>query len=108
MEDSKTYIPDWLNEEQLASMGYKKERHPDEPKGYFRFDSFGGKALHREGRECEQPLWNGKRQLWFNCTYAVKDKAVYCKIYEDAGSRTVFNGVILSFEQLALILRLVE
>jgi hypothetical protein len=105
----KIYAPDWVKPEYLAVLGYKDDNHADgADNGYYKYVSHGGIAKHREGRECEQPLWDGKRQIWFNCSYAVEDKAVYCKIYEDAGTRTVFNGVIMSAEQLNLILSLVE
>jgi len=93
----------------MAGIGYKDDNHKDgAEKGYYKYVSHGGIAKHREGRECEQILWDGKRQIWFNCDYAVNDRAVYCKIYEDAGTRTVFNGVIETEEQLLMILNLVE
>lgn len=103
------FTPEWVKPEYLAAIGYKDDGHPDTAeKGYYKYVSHGGVAKHREGRECEQILWDGKRQIWFNCSYAPNDNAVYCKIYEDAGTRTVFNGVLRSAEELKLILNLVE
>lgn len=109
LKENKIYAPYWIKPDYLEILGYKDEGHPDTAEnGYYKYVSFGGKAKHREGRECEQVLWDGKRQIWFNCSYAPNDKVVYCKIYEDAGTRTVFNGVLMSAEQLNLILNLVE
>lgn len=109
IENKAKFEPDWVKPPHLSTLGYKDDNHPDSAeKGYYKYVSHGGKAKHREGRQCEQTLWNGKRQIWFNCGYAPNDKAVYCQIKEDAGTRTVFNGVLESAEQFNLILRLVE
>lgn len=108
VKTDKLYIPEWLTTENLALMGYKKTFHPDEEKGYFRYESTWSLALHREGRECEQMLGNGKRVVYFNCTYGVKDDVIFCSIKEDAGTRTVFHGVVATEEEFKWLLKMVE
>ena len=100
------YRPSWVEPEHLAQLGYVLVSDKD---GYLKYaSSWELKALHRKGRTFEQLLGDDKRIIYFNCTYVPQDSLVFCKIYEDCETRTVYNGVLTEASQLELILNLVE
>ncbi|WPU91807.1 hypothetical protein SNE25_21040 [Mucilaginibacter sabulilitoris] len=106
IKTDKLYRPFWVEPAHLATLGY--ELISDE-NGYLKYQSsWKLKAMHRAGRTFAQLLGDGKRFIYFNCTYVPQDNLVFCCIREDADTRTVYNGVITEVSQLDLILKLVE
>jgi hypothetical protein len=100
------YRPDWVEPEHLATLGYKLI---SDKNGYLKYESsWELKAMHRSGRSHEQLLGDGKRIIYFNCTYLPEDCLVFCQIREDGDTRTVYNGVLTEASKLELLLRIVE
>jgi hypothetical protein len=102
--EPEVYKPKWLEIDALKKLGYDLISGSG---GYYKFAS-DGKTVETAGELPNSFVPKGKRILYFNTTYAPKDKCVAFGVREDGDTRNAFNGVVYTLTELKTILKLVR
>lgn len=105
--ESKLFKADWLTEEFFNNLGYVKVSDDGQCAKY----QSTNKAIKHVISGYNQPLWNGQRTIAFNRQYFVKEgvtQYMHLGIKCDGDTRTLFNGVIQTKEDLLSIIKLVD
>lgn len=89
---------DWILPDAMKELGYKKlsDENSPEPE-YYKYTNEGGTISPYYG-----PMFIGKRYIYFNCGYVANK--LFVGVREDGDTRTVFNGIIETKDELLFIL----
>ena len=95
-------IPDWVQPEEMLKLGYIL--NPSSSiSGYYKYYNKLNVVGNTYG-----PMPIGKRLIQINASDYDKYKFVFVGIKEDGGTRTVFNGICYTQDDLIKILSLVN
>lgn len=98
-----------INPDVMVELGF---RLISSDKGFWKFETFGGKATKHNVQGFKQILANGQQIVYFN-TNGVFGKHnpqpySHVEIQDDGGTRKTFVGVIRSMDDFKLIINLVR
>ena len=109
MPADKVHRPYWIFPLLMEELGYELIKDEE---GYLKYQNKAGADSYTAERWNSKSHYGkqarGKRFIYFNTTFNPADQEVFMGIKEDGDTRTVYNGVVRSREEMVLILNSVR
>lgn len=109
MPADKVCRPFWIFPLTMEELGYELIKDEE---GYLKYQNKAGAdsytAMRWKSGSHYGKMAKGKRFIYFNTTFNPKDDEIFMAIKEDGDTRTVYNGIVRSREEMVLILNSVR